>query len=68
MEPTGQIPTFASLDRIMKQIAGLRSRLQPIIRNLPTSLKENSGSDTELAARLHEIEDSLSSLNEALVL
>ena len=63
MEPTGQSPVFATIERIQKQIAELRSKLSPVIRNLPTSVKESAVSNTELLGRFHEIEDSLEDLN-----
>ena len=57
-----QSVTFASLDKIEKEIATLRSKLQPVTKSLPSAVKENTPSLTALDGRIRSIESNLADL------
>lgn len=69
MEPTNQSATFATLERINKKIASLRSRLSPILLSLPATAKEEGRlAQTTLLSKIKEIEDGIDSLNDSIEL
>jgi hypothetical protein len=66
MDPVNQSSTFAGFDRVDKEIAVLRGKLQPVMKNLPSTAKESGSSITALIGRIRSIEDNLADLIDSI--